>query len=245
MQKFATELWHFILKPQPASQSEKSSAKNNTSAIYNAIGLYFVVAVLLYLPVNGINKLIHYFFSIDLFKVRDKNMIHSLVGTNALLIVALIGPMVEETLFRLWLVLNKTNLFISSTLIFWYVINRINHYSIFSGKINERFFYNVVIALVIAATLFFVSTFFNLKNIFKNNFRWFYWGSSILFGLIHILNFSPINYSIIWFYPFFILPQLFLGFILGFLRIKSGFYWALLLHCLVNLPGAIHLFSKL
>ncbi|RYE30846.1 MAG: CPBP family intramembrane metalloprotease [Sphingobacteriaceae bacterium] len=47
-----------------------------------------------------------------------------------------------------------------------------------------------------------------------------------------------------WAYPFFVLPQLLFGFILGFIRIKSGFYWALLTHCVVNLPGAVQLFFK-
>lgn len=244
MQKFAVELWHFILNPQPLFYQENLSSKNKRLDIYNVIGLYFIVGILLYLPVNGGNKMTEYFFSIDLFKIRDKNMKHSLIGLNALLTVALIGPIVEETLFRLWLVLNKTNFLISSIIMFWFIISRINHYSIYSGKINKDFFYNLIMALVIAGLIFFFLNRSFFKDLFRNNFRWFYWGSSVIFGLVHIINFAPIHLNILWAYPFFVLPQLLLGFILGFIRVKNGFYWSLLLHCLVNLPGALQLFFK-
>ena len=56
--------------------------------------------------------------------------------------------------------------------------------------------------------------------------------SSFLFAIIHLNNFKLINqYSIL-----FILPQLVGGFILGYVRYKNGFLWAVALHFLNNLP---------
>jgi hypothetical protein len=50
----------------------------------------------------------------------------------------------------------------------------------------------------------------------------------------HISNFHPIQYEIIFLYPIYVLPQFFMGLILGWLRIQYGFLWAVLFHILVN-----------
>lgn len=56
---------------------------------------------------------------------------------------------------------------------------------------------------------------------------------SIIFGLIHITNFEFTN-TILILAPLLVLPQLFTGFCLAFLRVRFGLRWSILLHCVYN-----------
>ncbi|WP_299431859.1 CPBP family intramembrane glutamic endopeptidase [uncultured Aquimarina sp.] len=79
------------------------------------------------------------------------------------------------------------------------------------------------------------------------NYRLFYYTSIIAFGLIHLTNYHINSYWFLIFAPFIILPQLIIGVILSFIRMKSGFIWAILLHSLYNgilTLGMILFFNK-
>ena len=49
----------------------------------------------------------------------------------------------------------------------------------------------------------------NLLN--REHFKLIFYFIAISFGLIHIINFHNINYYLIFFYPFYLLPQIFMG----------------------------------
>ncbi|WP_374756160.1 CPBP family glutamic-type intramembrane protease [Larkinella rosea] len=58
--------------------------------------------------------------------------------------------------------------------------------------------------------------------------------TSIGFALLHIFNFSHFQFFLFPIYLIYILPQFFLGLILGIVRLKNGFFWSVLLHILIN-----------
>jgi membrane protease YdiL (CAAX protease family) len=64
-------------------------------------------------------------------------------------------------------------------------------------------------------------------------FRWVYYFSAIIFGLIHIITYEAdsTHYRFMWLIT---LPQIFSGFLLGYVRIIYGFWYAVLLHGLAN-----------
>jgi hypothetical protein len=68
-----------------------------------------------------------------------------------------------------------------------------------------------------------------------------------LFALFHLSNY---NYtpSLLLFAPIVVLPQFFIGFLLGFIRVKQGFIWGFFLHSLHNaifiLPFLLFPFSN-
>lgn len=72
-------------------------------------------------------------------------------------------------------------------------------------------------------------TLFKKPNSFKIAFYTF----TIVFAFIHITNFD-ITKSVLLLSPILVLPQLFAGIGLGYLRIKFGLRWAILLHCVYN-----------
>lgn len=65
-------------------------------------------------------------------------------------------------------------------------------------------------------------------------FRFFFYLSAILFSLIHIDNYD--NNSILFYLlaPIIVLPQLIAGFTFGYVRIKLGLLWSILIHGLYN-----------
>lgn len=73
-------------------------------------------------------------------------------------------------------------------------------------------------------------TAFKKPNAFKLGFYIF----TIGFALIHITNFE-LTTSILLLSPILVLPQLFVGIGLGYLRIRFGLQWSILLHCVYNL----------
>jgi len=72
--------------------------------------------------------------------------------------------------------------------------------------------------------------------LFKNKtyFKYAFWGSAITFGLIHIMNYE-INTTVLLLAPLLIAPQTILGGYFGFIRIKFGLRWSMLLHACYNL----------
>jgi len=74
-----------------------------------------------------------------------------------------------------------------------------------------------------------------------SKFKYFFYGSSILFGLVHASNFTGnVNYILAF---SFILggPQIVLGLILGYIRMNHGLKYSILFHMAVNLPNIIHI----
>ncbi|OAN46114.1 hypothetical protein A6A03_13305 [Chloroflexus islandicus] len=61
----------------------------------------------------------------------------------------------------------------------------------------------------------------------------YYYVSVIVFGLLHLTNYTTVGAW--WFAPLLVLPQLIGGFIYGYVRIRIGFWYAVLLHMADNL----------
>lgn len=80
-------------------------------------------------------------------------------------------------------------------------------------------------------------------------FKYAYYISILLFGFVHIFNFERI--PPVWIIPLLVLPQLFSGIFLGFIRVKLALKWSIMLHAahnfvlflpllLLNVPKMIH-----
>ncbi|CAL2086709.1 CPBP family intramembrane glutamic endopeptidase [Tenacibaculum sp. 190524A02b] len=72
-------------------------------------------------------------------------------------------------------------------------------------------------------------TLFKRKKVFKIAFYTF----AILFGLIHITNYK-ITSNVLLLTPILIAPQIILGSYLGFIRVRFGLAWSILLHACYN-----------
>ena len=68
---------------------------------------------------------------------------------------------------------------------------------------------------------------------YKWYFKWVFYGSAIVFGLIHIPNYQ-LDDTHYFFVPLITTPQIFGGLMLGFIRINYGFWYGMLHHALFN-----------
>lgn len=138
----------------------------------------------------------------------------------------LLAPLAEELLFRLILVFDKRNLIIllTTTLI-------LTLFFVFKGSSEKTVLFSFL-------TVFYFSCIIYLnkcRKYFINHFRFFFYFLTILFAFLHIFNFLGFTISNLYFSPLFVIPQFFLGLILGYIRVKNGFIYALLFHSIINL----------
>ncbi|OAQ39061.1 hypothetical protein A5893_10305 [Pedobacter psychrophilus] len=133
-------------------------------------------------------------------------------------------------------------------LIFRYQLRSINFLCAFIGIIAFSFiansYNNLIIALFGLTTLIciiFIIRYLNNHTkikyqIIKFAFPFSFYLIAIVFGLVHITNFLDYkDYGPLIF--LWVLPQLFGGLILGFTRMRYGFYSGILLHAVYNLIG--------
>jgi len=80
----------------------------------------------------------------------------------------------------------------------------------------------------------------------KSYFRIVFWVLTLLFGYVHLSNYELTSSNII-FSPFLVLPQICVGAIFGFLRVRFELLWAIGLHAAYNLVlmGPVLLFIAL
>lgn len=69
--------------------------------------------------------------------------------------------------------------------------------------------------------------------IWNKHYKYVFYFYTIAFALMHLMNF-PFSKTILLLTPFIVLPQFILGILTGYLRVKFGFLWGLLLHILNN-----------
>lgn len=68
----------------------------------------------------------------------------------------------------------------------------------------------------------------------KPYFKYIFYGLTLVFGFYHITNFE-ISTTILLLSPLLVAPQISVGALLGFIRVRFGLWWAIFLHAAYNL----------
>jgi membrane protease YdiL (CAAX protease family) len=123
---------------------------------------------------------------------------------SVLLFTVVIGPFFEELIFRSYLRYKKNYLFN-------FIISLVS----LTGFRNEQK----------------LDTF--LRSFWKKRYKFIFYFSAVLFGVIHIANFK-FSYTILLLSPILVAPQIVLGLFIGFLRVRYGFILGFLLHVIHN-----------
>lgn len=177
-------------------------------------------------------------FNIDINSLTNK--VDKKESYYHLFLLILIGPLLEELLFRAFLNFKKETLFISIFLALIFFATDVSYYHL----PTKQTFIQITLALFVSSVIFI----FSQKNIdkLKHYFGFFLYISILVFALVHIKNFFPLKDEIIWIYPILVLPQFFMGFALAFIRVRNGLIWSIVLHIMINsLPALIMLTSML
>jgi membrane protease YdiL (CAAX protease family) len=194
-----TDLISFLKNPIDEAGSELSIAQKFKSVISLLIIEIPLMAVLILL-ISGLETL--GLVDPDNHKILD--MIKSYPVVLLLVLTVVIGPLIEELIFRLYL-RYKDN----------YALRFLISIVSLTGVRNEQ-----------KAETFFIS-------LWKKRYKFIFYFSAVIFGLIHISNFE-FSYTILLLSPILVAPQIILGLIIGYSRVRMGFISGLLLHSLHN-----------
>lgn len=92
-------------------------------------------------------------------------------------------------------------------------------------------FISAVIVAPLTEELIFRAPITTFKN--NTNFKFIFYIFTIIFGLVHLFNYN-ITTKTLLLSPFLIAPQIILGGYLGFIRVRFGLIWSILLHLIYN-----------
>ncbi len=217
------EFIYFIKDPKYISLERKS-----THILRTSIKIYLLLLLIVGL-INSLNLTI-------LKAVLTLPVDNSLVISDSykkhicfyLITVAFFAPIMEETIFRLPLIFKPINLSLSISILIALIIQKL------AGHIVAIIFFILIFLPLIS-----LSNTYNqiLKSFWTNNFKFIFYFSSILFGLVHLSNYTYFENSQYLIIPILILPQLILGFLLSFIRMyyKKGLLMCIIIHSLINL----------
>ena len=201
---------------------------------------YFAKGILLYFVLQICALLL--MFLVDDFLIKKmgftsvfKLMMESqkkIKGYYGIFMVVILGPLVEELIFRLILVPKRRNIAIFTFVFSFLVLNK----TYYVNKID----WLLLVSLVASGLLSFL-----VFNLLKRNpkietaigkrQKTITMVSVVLFGLLHIVNIENLYWELTLLYPVYALPQMILGYISSVQRLKLGFVWGLFFHSMINL----------
>lgn len=165
---------------------------------------------------------------------------------TAFILACVIAPLLEESAFRLWLVNKPLQVAIGLFgFLFYYISSFIPGSFIksvfsFTESDNPIIMLGIYLAIFIGgvAVLYIIikqkSVQTKLTHIYHNYYKWLFFGSAVLFGLLHITNYE-FSWVVVLLTPILILPQLFGGVLLSYIRVKYGFWRGVIGHFIYNL----------
>ena len=184
--------------------------------------------LLAYIPLFVITYFVSKKLGIPHIQYTDKPTLFILYGV-------FIAPVIEEFVFRSWFKWSRKN----SIILFFLFVTLIG-----LSYIRTKTLFYVVIMLILGIILFSFSKSRKqeIKELISTKIKYFYWGSSIVFGLIHASNYNGNIWYLIGFSVILGSPQIVGGLILGFIRLKYGLRYSIFFHILNN---SLLLFSLL
>lgn len=205
------ELLLFIKKPEWSGSFTKLSIKT----FVHLLILYLICVV----PLGAIASVFA--------KILDLNSkVDNVLIPKEILYGFVLAPLIEEVFFRLIYVFRRRNLFIilCASLFFAIVF-------IFRDSYSKS-----ILLFSVAFILILTIIFFNFsKQYFYSHFKFFFYFIAFLFAIIHLNNFIGLTYTKLLFGLLLVTPQLIAGIVLGYIRLKYGFIYAVLYHMTINL----------
>lgn len=213
--------WQFLKKPKPLKLS-----KDNKSLWRDMLWLLILDLLFAGLVITTYGILVH--FKIIKEYVQEIDILKKYGLTVTLLLVCIFAPVLEEFLFR-WHLRKKylpiyfvcftlgliSNYFIKSSFLTWPV-----------------YIFFLFVALIISG--YFKRIDIRKRLVFQQrSFGYLFYYSAIIFGLIHLGNIKGLTLSDPAFILF-VISQTFTGISLGFIRIKYGLGYSILLHGFFN-----------
>jgi len=200
---------------------------------------YFLIALLVVIAVLALSHLLN----IELKTAASTKGLEGSSLFNKLLWITLIGPLIEEILFRLWLSFKREHIAVFSFLLTYVLLNKLlpHDHTVSIGSYQSVYFEHPVIKAVcstVAACSIFLIKEGTISSFAKRYGKILIISSVLLFALVHLTNARCEWYA----YPLALcmcLPQLILGISLTNLRLNIGYWAAVIFHSVVNILAVI------
>jgi hypothetical protein len=191
-------------------------------SVFYAFSSVFLFIILGWFFYDSINYLFNTQLSIADISEVTKN-------SAPFFIIIILGPFVEEILFRLWLSFKKIEVIIS--FIFWLFILINGSYEELNLSKNEW----LIFLCLSLACIWGVDQLFKKNPTFLSKYKYhFYTLSLVAFTLVHAMNFDFFTLHLLILSPLYLFPKLIIGFFMTRLRISFGFFWGLFFHMIIN-----------
>ncbi len=157
---------------------------------------------------------------------------------KVVIIGVILAPIYEEIFFRGLLYFNTRNLIGFSVILSILIAIKIY---------QEHIVYAIALAVILLSILA-IYKYVKPKKaqlFISSHSRLFYYTSALLFGLMHTTNFIGDTTLIILFSFLLTAPQIFMGFINGYMRITFGLRYSILFHFCVNAVGMLPIVVQL
>ena len=151
--------------------------------------------------------------------------------------IVLLGPLIEELVFRLNLKVTFLNAMVLLILL-----------GVGSIHFIESKLLQVILMIIIVSVMVWIyidreTAISSIKRFYSRHFRWVFYFSCLTYALLHVGNFDGLSEWAYLLTPLLVLPQLILGFILGFIRMQYSFLAGVIFHVTANslftLPGLL------
>jgi len=182
------QFFNYLKKPH-AFFNEQLTSKEKWKTVGWILGLD-ILLVFISLSVIGLIDLI-----IPLEQDNFDELLYNESPLKIFLLVAVLAPLVEETLFRFFLKYKRNYLF----------------RAIDSISKTEK-----------------------AKHFWVSYFHFFFYFTALVFAIVHIGNYTNTGILFYLLSPLLVIPQFIIGISLGYIRLKLGFVWSILLHGLYN-----------
>lgn len=194
--------------------------------------LYLLIIYLLAIIPIGIIA----FMICNTLKITHKEI--NLTPWMKLLVGVILAPIYEEIIFRSLLKFKRINV-----VLFLITISAFILYYIIKSKIEVALFLSILLLCFISILIFYSRN--QIESFISSRFKYFFYATILLFGLLHTFNFTGNIYALLAFS--FILggPQLVLGYILGYIRMNHGLVYSILFHMIVNSSIIFPIITKL
>ena len=230
--------YSYLNKGQSDSVKEKITSMKDAFMV--CIGSTMAIVIL----ITIIEMILRYCFNTSIVRNLNHNKnefrLANSSGWVSFMKICLLGPFNEEFLFRLLLITKSQiwNMIIFLILVAYLISN------LFYLQISFLW-YHVIIVLIFVGIL--ISNRVNYSDhqpIFeKKNYNHLCWVLILGFGMIHLGNFAPLNWSVFYLYPVYVLPQFVCGIVFSYLAIRyNSMIWPFLLHASINSAAEIYKF---
>ena len=215
--------------------------KKKTIAFFLSIFFLFLVIVIWGLMLKGIDIIFikqNNYSLIEFLKNKQANRIFSQSYYLNIIKIIVEAPILEEIAYRLPLNLKKHTVIIS-LITFGAIYLGDNILSLNLYSFGTWLKIGVILLIALFGHFYIKQSFLNkIKDRFYNV---YFYLLALLFAADHIsIYITHLPSRLLILAPLFIIPQFFLALTTGYLRMKNGIIWAILLHIVFNTPTVLN-----